>query len=389
MSDYLKQYRMELDTVGPVFIGSGREISKKEYIFVPKSEKLPAYISVMDIQKLYAFVQKRPLPADFENFMMNFPRMTLEEWLNKKHINVGELNSCVRYIVGAGDTQLTGWNKIGRDSGTKASIMEFMRDAQGLPYVPGSSIKGMLRTILLTEDIHSHPEKYRNEKDSLRREINAKRGQRVSRQGCLKRQAGAFEQRAFYTLGKDEKKPENAVNDRLSGLVVSDSEPLRNADLVLAQKVDLTTESDRKPLNLIRECIRPGKKICFTMTVDEKACPDITPEKIQKAITVFNDIYGECFLSSFKALGPRHDSVYLGGGAGYGTKTVLYAALGKEEGTRAAAEIFRATGVPQNHHHSDDVTKYKVSPHMVKLTRYCGGLKVMGECKVKIIEDKV
>lgn len=38
MNQYLKSYRVNMRTVGPVFIGSGREIGKKEYLFLSRRQ---------------------------------------------------------------------------------------------------------------------------------------------------------------------------------------------------------------------------------------------------------------------------------------------------------------------------------------------------------------
>ena len=54
MSQYLKSYQVELRTVGPVFIGSGKEISKKEYIFLENKR-----IGILDIERLYFYLVKK------------------------------------------------------------------------------------------------------------------------------------------------------------------------------------------------------------------------------------------------------------------------------------------------------------------------------------------
>ena len=47
------------------------------------------------------------------------------------------------------------------------AIQQFVKDVYGLPYIPGSSLKGVLRTCLLAEDIMKNPEKY----DRIRRNV--------------------------------------------------------------------------------------------------------------------------------------------------------------------------------------------------------------------------
>lgn len=50
----LETFQLELCVVGPVFIGNGYEIQKKEYQFLDQQT-----IGVVDIEKLYLLAQKR------------------------------------------------------------------------------------------------------------------------------------------------------------------------------------------------------------------------------------------------------------------------------------------------------------------------------------------
>ena len=47
-----------------------------------------------------------------------------------------------------------------RESAPPKEIDTFVKDAYGMPYVPGSSIKGMIRTALISWEIQRNPEKY-------------------------------------------------------------------------------------------------------------------------------------------------------------------------------------------------------------------------------------
>ena len=88
------------------------------------------------------------------------------------------------------------------------------------PYIPGSSIKGMLRTILLADDILVNSEKYARLKNTMGYNISSR--DKVSRKEYLLRDMAAIECEKFHTLKRDEKNRENAVNDMMSGIIVSD-----------------------------------------------------------------------------------------------------------------------------------------------------------------------
>ena len=66
MKNYLKSYRIHLKVVGPVFIGSGKELSKKEYLFYKNNQ-----IAVIDIAKFYLELKKIKKLDSFEAFMLD------------------------------------------------------------------------------------------------------------------------------------------------------------------------------------------------------------------------------------------------------------------------------------------------------------------------------
>ena len=148
-------------------------------------------------------------------------------------------------------------------------IEAFVKDAYGMPYVPGSTLKGMFRTALIADEIQKCPEKY----ERTGREIQSASAERASRKQCLARETKRLEQQIFYTLNRDEKKPANAVNDNLSGLHVGDSQPISVDQLTLSQKIDVTLDGTEKPLNVLRETLIPGTEICFDVSIDTTICP--------------------------------------------------------------------------------------------------------------------
>ena len=50
MESYLKHYKMKLKTLAPLYIGSGKEVTKKQYIFANNK------IYVIDVPKFLKFI---------------------------------------------------------------------------------------------------------------------------------------------------------------------------------------------------------------------------------------------------------------------------------------------------------------------------------------------
>lgn len=369
MQQYLKTYRIKLRTQGPVFVGNGKELSKKEYLFLNNGN-----IGIMDISKMYALMAKKNLLPAFEDFMVNDARNDLRRWMQEKRIDKKEYLSCIRYSVEQGDTTL--------QRGRKLQIMECIKDPYGLPYLPGSTLKGMLRTILLSNELLKKNGEVVCQAEQLVRKVERTDG-KINRNSYLKREVKQVETAAFHTLDREKTKKEDAVNDILSGFIVSDSNPVSIEQLVMCQRWEYHTNGTERTINMLRECIKPGVEIYFDLTIDEKRC-NITIEELLKAIERVTHCYNKCFIHAFKEINEIPiNSVYVGGGTGYVSKTITYPMLGKERGIPFTKKIFEDIKVPRNHKHDLD-KEYGASPHILKCTKYAGKLYQMGLCSLTV-----
>ncbi len=371
MKNSLKVYRAQLTVLGPVFIGNGAELSKKEYIFLNGRKTA----GIIDMKKFYSLVSKKGLRRQFEDFMLDSrSRLSLGNWIREYEIRNQEVKSCLDYVIDSGDTVI--------QRGTPVHIMECIKDPYGMPYIPGSSIKGMLRTVLLNGGIAPSPEEFLRARESVIRTVENPPF-KINRKQFLAAERNMVEETQFYTLTRNEKRRGDAVNDMLAGMIVSDSEPLEMKDMVLCQKIERHTDGTEKRMNLLRECIRPGTKIHFDITMERNICP-VQKENILSSIERFNEVYYDCFLSKFRGMDrPLSGQVYLGGGAGFVSKTFIYPLLGERQGLKTTMGIFQATKVPREHKHNRDL-EYGVSPHIVKCTRYQGQCLEMGKCRLEI-----
>lgn len=370
MNQYLKSYRVFMHTIGPVFIGSGREIGKKEYFVLNRRQ-----VGIPDMQLLYAELKKRNKAEAFEEYLLGKGNISLTQWLEKQRVDIDGLERLVRYRLDCGDAIL-------EKGANRLQILECMKDAYGMPYISGSSLKGMFRTILLGADIMKNPEKYREQKHRMRQNANIS----AYKMKYLKRDIAETEAVAFRTLKRPEKKPQDAVNDILQGLVVSDSESLCQDDLVLCQKIDRRPDGEEKSLPILRECIKPGTEICFTVTVDTSICK-LSKMQLMDAVRLFISGYYRNFVSAFKGMDMlKENYVFCGGGCGFVSKTILYPMYGKQEGIGLAQCVFEKTKVPRAHRHDKD-RQYGASPHTIKCTKYQGKLLQMGMCSIDKIEE--
>lgn len=373
MNDYLKHYKIKLTTEGPVFIGSGKEFSKKEYLFLSNGEK----IGILDFNRFYEYIHNMKLSEKFENFFINDARSDLRRWIKENNIHYSEVKKCLKYELECGDTSL--------ENGKKAQIMEFVKDVYGCPYIPGSSVKGMLRTILEAKYIVDNIDSFRVEKNKINNRLD---DNRCSGRNIFRNEERDISVKSFNKLNKNEERIGDAVNDILSRVIIGDSVPLSVNDLILCQKTEVHPDGREKNLNLLRECLKPGVKIEIPISIDTSKTKngtfDINIEDIYNAITEFDEMYKNCFLNAFKTnVDITEKSVFLGGGAGFVSKTMIYPLFGKKEGIEVSQKIFEKTCVPKEHKHYND-NRLGVSPHILKCTRWNGKLYQMGQCKLEI-----
>ena len=367
----LKHYVVKIEALSPIHIGSGEKIGKKEYIYLPWDH----LVIIPDISKMYEAIRRKDYGTRFENYMFKNNKDALGVWLKNLGYQKKDYETWKRYELEAGDAFLT------QDARSR-EIMAFIKDPYGMPYVPGSSLKGMFRTALLAWEVNKKPSSYARIKEDIRR--NAGLG---GRNKVLDREARQLEESAFHTLNRGESvKKNNAVCCNLSGLVVGDSRPLSTENLVLTQKVDYSLDFREKPIPIFREALIPGTKICFEVTIDTSICP-YSMEDILAALEYFQKVCYDNFYSRFKR-GTRESSVvWLGGGTGFLSKTVLYPIFGPEA-YRITDSVFQATlgkKIYDTHKHQKYLGR-KLAPHVCKCTKYRGELYDMGMGRIEVIK---
>lgn len=367
MSHYLKAYQVRMKTVGPVFVGNGKEIGKKEYIFLKNNK-----VGILDISKVFSRMKQLRKENQFESYLL-YKRENMNTWMEKENISIEEIKPYLKYTLDSSDVTVKNQKQL--------QILEMMKDSYNQPYIPGSSLKGLFRTILLCDDIVENVEKFLDSKDETVQKLFERTNGKIKRNTFLKENISKIENLSFRTLNREGTKCDDAVNDYLQGFIVSDSEPLSTDDLVLCQKIDVHKDGRENSLPLLRECIKPGTEIKFTITIDTSKC-SLDDEKLKQAIRKFITLYYSCFGNSFTMVDKlRVNQVFLGGGCGFLSKTIVYPMFRRKDGIKMTKAIFHKTNVPHKHERDE---AYGVSPRVLKCTRYKGKLLQMGLCSVDI-----
>lgn len=378
MQDYLEYHKLKITALAPIFVGDGKSIGKKEYIRLTDQKK----VIIPDIKKMFADITVMGKTSSFADYMLYDTKKTLGQWMVDQRIPEKYIKEWTAYTLDAVDAFKMTYRK-GKPS-TPKEIRTFVKDAYGMPYIPGSTIKGLIRTAIIVMEVKKHPERFKNELEALRNSAISSYERRVDSKTFLIKETEAIEIGVFNILNRNSK-PKDAVNSVMSGVIVSDSAPIQVKQLTLSQKIDYSTEGNVNALPILRETIIPGTEVMFDITIDKNTCK-YTLEEILNALDELQQSSYEFFYRKFGRGSNEDGTVWIGGGAGFLSKTLLYAVYG-EEAVEIADAVFRKT-IANNynlHRHNIDVRK-GLSPHVCKCTFYHGQLYDMGMGKIEAIE---
>lgn len=377
MQEYLKHYELKLTALSPIHIGDGSKIGKKEYFYDRGSKQ----VIIPDAGKMFADIRKLGREKSFEDFMLNDKNGELMQWFNEQRLNPRYLNAWNKYSLDPGDAFIE-ISRQGKKSRPR-DISVFIKDPYGMPYIPGSSLKGMIRSALIALLVRRGIVRYGNVLHKLESTALYNTSFKTRSKTFLSSETNALESAVLNTLDRQEK-ASNAVNSVMSGLIVSDSKPVLATDLALCQKVDLKINGDRVVLPILREALKPDTMLEFDITIDTKIFP-YTIDDIMEALDIFNDSCYEYFYKHFGRGSQSSGTVWLGGGVGFLSKTILYQVYGRN-GLKLTDAVFKNT-IGRNYHihkHSTDI-KNGVSPHVCKCTYYHGRLYDMGMGKIEVV----
>mgnify|MGYP000461843595 CR=1 FL=1 len=131
---------MVLRVLTPVFVGCGQKLLKKEYIYIPNEN----HVYVPDRDRFFSWLQERNLVDAYTDFILSSDN-SLYQWLLSQKASKEEIRGLAAYTAHGGDRTING-KPIRLDD-----IHSMVKGPGGKPYLPGSSIKGAMRTALLNK----------------------------------------------------------------------------------------------------------------------------------------------------------------------------------------------------------------------------------------------
>lgn len=378
---------MRLHCLAPVHIGSGDKLSKSEYVFHPPSGR----VYFLDDAQWLAFLNRRRLHDSLAQFLLQpYNRSGIWSWLEKAGVQEEELAG-----VSCGFVALKA-----EDRRELNDVAPFLRGADGVPYIPGSSLKGALRTGLLYGLLR--------QEEALRRKFWPLAAQALAqgRKGDAARLAQQLEQELLHRLQlvNGHGRPlaqHDALLSVLRGLQVGDLR-FDAPHTVLQRKVDWSTHAGRlgsneKKLPIYRECLAAGSSGTFRLTVDREFLAPVGLTGIDDVLAAVRACTQATLALQQEAFGPRtlpaiwreaqEGDVLLGGGTGFLSKTfVLWlapdAAAAREVIAAYLDATFKQRGQAMHRHVALD---QRIAPRTLKLAVGNGQSQLLGLCRLEAV----
>ena len=360
---HLERISVTLTIRSPLYIGSGEKLTAMEYILGDRST---VYVpSIPDMVDAFSNAWQRGLSEDFLRFITAPGRSKqLGEFIRQRRIPLNPLPKWVRYTVQA-QRDIRGMN----------SFLTFVKNPEGQAYIPGSSIKGALRTALIAARMSD------GDRAALERELE---------NNPTARRAGGIEKVLRVLPLKRDRQDQvdrsNAVNDLLKAIEISDSAPFPTDALTVCARHWLSVGGEdrqsRSPIYM--ECLRPGTQTRLYITIDHSLWPEgeDAKETLRRSLAEWDALCHRAHQDYFRRSLANPDPmvgapIVLGGGTGFHRKSLVYktSAYPEQAALLAHATLQRQFRTYKPHGEA-------TAPYKFKAARFEGENWPMGLCEL-------
>ena len=394
MSNRIDHAQLSLTIVSPTNIGGPEKLTTKDYMYNYHTGE----VYLLNNYEWFCFLERHNKLAEFESYMQNemvrSNGRTMYDWatqaLGKSQLTREVLGPAVRSVMKA-----TAYKQ-----GLKNSLNDIIpqiRGVDGRVYIPGSSIKGVIDSAIVSymlrrnarfraevqEKLKEILQKYRDFKDDkyrCEREIDS-----------ILRKVNRIIDCNIQVLFKNSTKKVNGIlASAFRGISVSDAMSNNIIQTEVLKKEDAGVDEDGThdvPVN--RECILPNQTLSFTLTLDTAMTKEIGITSIDQVLEILQqdfDTAHELLISKFtkvnpsvfKALVPAN--AFIGGNTGFIQKTVIMAAFTDDinKGIEVIRAILDVNFKKAGHDRKDKF----MAPRAIKLVKWNGHYYEMGGLRI-------
>lgn len=380
-----KVYRMSLTTLSPVFIGSGEELNKSMYVYNDNE------IMIIDEKKLIKELLLRK--GLYESFLNGCSSgdLNLTNFLEKNLHGYKDID-IYKY-------KIKSYSNI-KTNGKFNNINTFIKSSNGKPYIPGSSIKGAIRTAIIAGEIINNKSKYNN----IFKDIISGRN-RYNENDIVNNISNNFN-----------------IKNIFNKISVSDTNDIDINNLCICKRYDISTHMETgHELPIYMELLKPCLKFNFLLTL-------YSSFSINDLSKYFNNFYNDnindntlytnylSIINIFKDKSVKNPhnlyfnynnmipNIFIGGANGFLTKSIIYTIRKMKNDNneiisksqiidyvkkyldKKFAKIDKESKkwIPQHNHIKTDE---KISPRTLRLVKYNDLYIALGMCNIKVEEE--
>ena len=390
MSNRIDHAQLSLTIVSPTNIGGSETLTTKDYMYNYDAGE----VYLLNNYEWFRFLACHNKLAEFETYMQNEmvrPNgRTMYDWA-KNTIGASQLTKDVLGPAIASIMKSSIYNE-----GRKNSLNDItpqIRGANGAVYIPGSSIKGVINSAIISHMLRRDARfraavqqklkellyKYRDfqyDKRRFKREFNS-----------ILREVNKLIDCNIQVLFKNSEKRVNGIlASAFRGVSVSDAMPIESIKTEVLKKEDTCLDEDgTHEISVHRECILPNQKFSFTVTLDTAMTKEIGITSVDQVLAILQEDFDathKLLASKFKKVSPsifkalEPANAYIGSNTGFIQKTIIMATFTDDEKT--GIDIIRAI-LDMNFEKAKHATKdSSMAPRAMKLVKWNGHYYEMG-----------
>ena len=394
MSNRIDHAQLSLTIVSPTNIGGPETLTTKDYMYNYHTGE----VYLLNNYEWFCFLERHNKLAEFEVYMQNemvrSNGRTMYDWA-KQALCTAQLTREVLGPAVHSVMKATAYNQ-----GLKNSLNDIIpqiRGVDGRVYIPGSSIKGVIDSAIISHMLRTNS-KFRSSVQQQLEDLlykysvnkNDKRRAKREISSILRKVNDLITNQISVLVDKNGRQFKGILASAFRGISVSDAMSNHIIQTEVLKKEDAGVDEDgTHSISVNRECILPNQTLSFTLTLDTAITKEIGITNIDQVLEILQqdfDATHELLISKFtkvnpsvfKALEPAN--AFIGGNTGFIQKTVIMAAF--TDDINKGVEVIRAL-LDVNFQKAGHDRKDKfMAPRAIKLVKWNGHYYEMGGIRI-------
>ena len=385
MSNRIDHAQLSLTIVSPTNIGGSETLTTKDYMYNYDAGE----VYLLNNYEWFRFLARHNKLAEFEIYMQNEmvrPNgRTMYDWA-KNTIGSSQLTKDVLGPAIGSIIKSSIYNE-----GRKNSLNDItpqIRGANGEVYIPGSSIKGVIDSAIISHMLRNNKAFRSNVQRELRKVLDVYKRKNAGSlfKDIFKMVNQAIIKHIHVLTNNDGKPLKGILASAFRGISVSDAMPMSAIQTEVLKKEDSCVDEDgTHEISVHRECILPNQKFTFTLILDTAITKEIGITSINQVLEILQEDFDATHMllaskfkkvspSIFKALEPAN--AYIGSNTGFVQKTIIMAAFTDDEKT--GIDIIKAILDVNFQKAKHDSKDHFMAPRAIKLVKWNGNYYEMG-----------